>query len=70
MSLDEKTGVQALERAAPDLPMKPGSYAKQEYEYIRHGTLCLLAGMDVVTGKIFPWLNETRMEEDFAYFVW
>jgi hypothetical protein len=70
MSLDEKTGIQALERAAPDLPMKPGSCAKREYEYIRHGTLCLLASMCVVTGKIFPWLNETRTEDDFVYFVW
>jgi hypothetical protein len=70
VSVDEKSGIQALERAAPDLPMKSGSCAKQEYEYIRHGTLCLLAAMCVVTGKIFPWLNVTRTEEDFAYFIW
>jgi len=70
VSVDEKTGIQALERAAPDKPMRQGSWAKQEYEYIRHGTLCLLASLCVVTGKVFPWLNETRTEEDFAYFVW
>jgi hypothetical protein len=70
MSVDEKTGIQALERTFPDLPMRPGSSAKQEWEYIRHGTLCLLAAMCVVTGKIFPWLNATRTEEDFAYFIW
>jgi hypothetical protein len=70
VSVDEKTGIQALERVAPDLPMMPGSCTKQEYEYIRHGTLCLLASMCVVTGKIFPWLNATRTEEDFAYFIW
>jgi len=70
VSVDEKTGIQALERVAPDLPMMPGSSAKQEYEYIRHGTLCLLASMCIVTGKIFPWLNATRTEEDFAYFIW
>ena len=70
VSVDEKTGIQALERAAPDLPMRPGSPVKQEYEYIRHGTLCLIASMCVVTGRIFPWLNATRTEEDFAYFVW
>jgi hypothetical protein len=50
--------------------MQEGSFAKLEYEYIRHGTLCLLAAMCVVTGKIFPWLNATRTEEDFAYFIW
>jgi len=70
VSVDEKTGIQALERVAPDLPMLPGRCAKMEYEYKRHGTLCLIASMCVVTGKIFPWLNATRTEEDFAYFVW
>ena len=71
VSVDEKTGIQAsLERAALDLPMRQGNYAKQEYEYIRHGTLCLIATMCVVSGKVFPWLNETRTKEDFAYFVW
>ena len=35
VSVDEKTGIQALERAAPDLPMRQGSCAKKEYEYIR-----------------------------------
>jgi len=69
-SLDEKTGIQALERASPDLPMRPGSCAKREYEYIRHGTLCLIAALCVVTGKVFPWMNETRTEEDFVYFLW
>jgi len=70
VSVDEKTGIQALERTAPDLPMKPGYCAKREYEYIRHGTLCLIASMCVVTGRIFPWLNETRKEDDFVYFLW
>jgi len=60
---------QALERASPDLPMKPGSCAKREYEYIRHGTLCLIAALCVVTGQVFPWMNETRTEEDFVYFL-
>ena len=70
VSVDEKTGIQALERAAPDLPMRTGSCAKREYEYIRHGTLCLIAALCVVTGKVFPWLNKTRKEEDFACFMW
>ena len=69
-SVDEKTGIQALERIASDLPMKPSSPEKHEYEYKRRGTLCLMAAMCVVTGKIFPWLNPTRTEEDFVYFIW
>jgi len=69
VSVDEKTGVQALERTAPDLPMQPGHCAKREYEYIRYGTLCLIAALNVVTGKVFPWLNPTRKEVDFECFV-
>jgi transposase len=49
--------------------MKPGHCAKREYEYIRHGTLCLIAALNVVTGKVFPWLNATRTEADFEYFI-
>jgi hypothetical protein len=38
ISLDEMTGIQALERKAPDLPMQPGKIVRREFEYIRHGT--------------------------------
>jgi transposase len=41
-SLDEMTGIQALERTMPDIPMKPGHCVKREFEYIRHGTQTLL----------------------------
>lgn len=67
MSTDEKTGIQALERAHPDLPMKPGLVKRVEYEYIRHGTQCLIANFDVATGEIVaPSVGPTRGEEDFA----
>ena len=67
ISTDEKTGIQALERAAETKPMRPGLIEKQEYEYERHGTLCLIANFDVVTGKIItPSLLATRTEEDFS----
>ena len=55
ISTDEKTGVQALERAAPTKPMRPGvagqagQIERQEYEYIRHGTQCLIANFEVLT---------------------
>jgi len=66
-SVDEKTGIQALERAAPDLLMKEGHARKQEYEYIRHGTQCLIANWDVVNGGIVnPRIKETRTEQDFC----
>lgn len=67
MSTDEKTGIQAIERAAPSLPMKAGLVERQEYEYVRHGTQTLIANFDVATGQIVaPTIGPTRTEGDFA----
>jgi len=67
VSTDEMTGVQALERSAPTLPMQPGRPERREFAYIRHGTLSLLANFNVATGQILaPSLGPTRTEEDFA----
>jgi transposase len=66
VSVDEQTGVQALERLVADLPPRPGLIARREYEYPRHGTLCLFGNLDVVSGKILaPMLHGTRGDEDF-----
>jgi transposase len=66
-SVDEKTGIQALERDAPTLPMCPGKVERQEYNYDRHGTLCLTANLEVATGQIMaPTIGLTRGEQDFA----
>ena len=67
VSTDEKTGIQALERKHPPLPMRQGHVERQEFEYIRHGTQCLMANFEVATGKILtPTVNATRTEQDFA----
>ena len=67
ISVDEKTGMQALERAAPTLPMKPGLPESREHEYKRHGTQCLTANFEVATGKVIaPTVETTRTEADFA----
>jgi transposase len=67
VSLDEATSLQAIERNAPDKPVQPGSVTKQEFEYTRHGTTTLTAGLDVVTGQIVaPTLEETRTEPEFV----
>lgn len=67
VSTDEKTGIQALERLHPSLPTRPGQVEKIEFEYRRHGTLCLIANFDVVTGKVIqPTIGATRTEADFA----
>jgi transposase InsO family protein len=70
VSTDEKTGIQALERLHPDLPMGPGAVQRREYEYVRHGTLCLTANLEVWCGLIVsPTLGPTRTEADFVAHV-
>jgi transposase len=67
VSVDEATSLQAIERNAPDMPVQSGSVAKQEFEYTRHGTTTLTAGLDVVTGEIIsPTLEATRTEPEFV----
>ena len=59
--------MQALERVAETLPVKPGRPEKQEFEYERHGTQCLTANFEVGTGKIIsPTIGQTRTEPEFA----
>lgn len=66
VSNDEMTGVQALERKHPDLPMKPGHVERQEFEYIRHGTLSLIVDFDVASGEVGTIsCGSTRTETDF-----
>ena len=70
VSVDEIPGPQALERLARTIPMQPGQPERIEYEYKRHGTLCLIGNWDVVLGQmIAPTIRETRTEEDFAWHI-
>lgn len=70
VSVDEMTGVQALERNAKTIPMKPGQPARIEFEYTRHGTLCLIGNWHVVLGQmIAPTIRATRTEEDFCWHI-
>lgn len=67
ISVDEMTGIQALEHKYPDKPVIPGKAARMEFEYIRHGTTSLIGFFDVATGCIEkPYLNSTRTEDDFV----
>ena len=63
------TGIQALERAAPGLPMAPGKVERREFEYKRHGTQTLIAAFDVTTGEVEGVVGNTRTEKDFARFL-
>ena len=67
ISVDEMTAVQALERAHPGLPLRPGHVERREYEYIRHGTLSFFINFDVATGQVVtPSAGPTRTEDDLA----
>jgi transposase len=67
ISTDEKTGMQALERLHETKPVRPGLVERVEFEYVRHGTLCLIANFDVASGEIVsPSIGPTRSEVDFV----
>jgi putative transposase len=66
MSTDEMTGIQALERLHPGLGLAPGHIERREFEYIRHGTRCLIVSRDIVSGKIIaPFCGPSRTEKDY-----
>jgi len=70
MSTDELTGVQALERKHPGLPLAPGKVERREFEYLRHGTRTFIVSRDVVSGQIVaPSCGPTRTEQDFLAHV-
>jgi hypothetical protein len=70
VSTDEKTGIQALERLYPDTPPGPGRVQLREFEYIRHGALCLTADLEIWCGWVVaPTLSPTRTEADFVTHV-
>jgi transposase len=65
VSTDEVTGVQALERKHPGLPLAPGKVERREFAYIRHGTCALIISRDVATGQLrTPACGPTRTEAD------
>ena len=67
VSTDEMTGIQALERKQATLPPRPGQVERREFEYIRHGTQCLIANFEVaIGGLISPSVGATRTEHDFV----
>ncbi len=70
ISCDEMTGVQALERKYPSLPLRPGQVERREFEYIRHGTLAFILNFDVARGEVvLPSVGKTRTGADFQAHV-
>ena len=71
VSYDEKPGIQAIATTAPDLPPKPGIHATftRDHEYKRHGTLSLLAGIDLLTGKVHALVKDRHRSREFIEFL-
>jgi hypothetical protein len=71
ISYDEKPGIQAIATTAPDLPPEPGVHATfaREHEYKRHGTVSLLAGIDLVTGKVHALVKDRHRSREFIEFL-
>ena len=69
LSVDEATGIQAMERIADDLPICPGKPRARELEYKRNGTQILIATINVAMGKVQAICSDTRTEEDFVNFI-
>ena len=71
VSFDEKPGIQAIATTAPDLSPVPGVYATfaRDHEYKRQGTLSLLAGIDLLTGKVHALVNDRHRSREFIEFL-
>ena len=71
ISFDEKPGIQAIATTAPDLPPEPGVHSTfaREFEYKRHGTVSLLAGIDLVTGKVHALVTDRHRSREFIGFL-
>ena len=69
LCMDEKTGIQALDRTQPVLPLRSGKPRLWSNEYVRHGTQTMLAAIEIETGKATTWVNKTRTATDFVTFM-
>ena len=65
MSVDAKSGIQALDRTQPLLPMTFDKTEKRTHDYVRNGTVDLYASIDVRTGKVITSVSQTHTTEDF-----
>ena len=71
LSYDEKPGIQAIGNTAPDLPPAPGQHAQwgRDHEYVRHGTLSLMAAIDLLSGHVHGHVVERHRSREFVQFL-
>ena len=69
LSVDEKSQIQALDRTAPILPLRPGLPEKATHDYVRHGTTTLFAALEIATGKVTDACYPRHRHEEFLKFL-
>lgn len=70
VSYDEKPGIQATANKYPDHnPTEENGFVRRDYEYVRMGTISLLAGIDLLTGEAVPLVSDTHKSSDFVSFL-
>ena len=69
LCVDEKSPIQALDRTAPLLPMRPGQIERRSHDYKRHGTTSLFAALDTQTGKVIGQTHHRHRSEEFRKFL-
>jgi len=69
LCVDEKSQIQALDRTAPVLPLRPGTPERRTHDYLRHGTTNLYAALDVASGKVITDLTTQHRAIEFRKFL-
>ncbi len=69
LCVDEKSQIQALDRTAPLLPMRPGQVERRSHDYVRHGTTSLFAALDAKTGKVIGQARQRHRSVEFRNFL-
>ena len=69
LSVDEKSQIQALDRTAPILPMRPGQPERRTHDYLRYGTTSLFAALDVATGRVIGEWHRRHRGHEFLQFL-
>jgi transposase len=69
LAVDEKSQIQALDRTAPLLPLRPGQAERRTHDYLRHGTTSLFAALDVATGRVIGECHRRHRSREFLHFL-
>jgi len=69
LCVDEKSQIQALDRTAPLLPLRPGQIERRTHDYVRHGTTSLFAALDIKTGRVLGQLHRRHRSTEFRKFL-